>query len=123
MSGFSSWSNEPLTGLPMSERRHREPLPLGGEDGLPFSKGLLARALIATGVASAKAYELALTAEADLARLQLAKPEVLEDRTLGLLVHAPFTVHALRNARLAAIERCDHLLDPLARQRAHRATS
>ena len=51
----------------MSERRHREPLPLGGEDGLPFSKGLLARALIATGVQSARAYELALTAEADLA--------------------------------------------------------
>src|SRR5438105_11066403 len=51
----------------MSERRHREPLPLGGEDGLPFSKGLLARALIATGVPAEKAYELALTAEADLA--------------------------------------------------------
>ena len=51
----------------MTERRHREPLPLGGEDGLPFSKGLLARALIATGVPSTRAYELALTAEADLA--------------------------------------------------------
>ncbi|HEX6490083.1 MAG TPA: hypothetical protein VF002_01770 [Gaiellaceae bacterium] len=50
----------------MSERRRREPLPLGGEDGLPFSKGLLARALIATGVPSERAYELALTAEADL---------------------------------------------------------
>ena len=53
----------------MSERRHREPLPLGGEDGLPFSKGLLARALIATGVPSERAYELALTAEADLAAI------------------------------------------------------
>src|SRR5436305_4084613 len=51
----------------MSERRHREPLPLGGDDGLPFSKGLLARALIATGVPSTRAYELALTAEAELA--------------------------------------------------------
>jgi 2-phosphoglycerate kinase len=51
----------------MIERRHREPLPLGGEDGLPFSKGLLAQALIATGVPSERAYELALTAEADLA--------------------------------------------------------
>ena len=37
-------------GAHVSERRHREPLPLGGEDGLPYSKGLLARALIATGV-------------------------------------------------------------------------
>ncbi len=52
----------------MSERRHREPLPLGGEDGLPFSKGLLARALIAAGVQSERAYELALTAETDLAQ-------------------------------------------------------
>lgn len=51
----------------MSERRHRQRLPLGGEDGLPFSKGLLAWALIATGVPSERAYELALTAEADLA--------------------------------------------------------
>jgi 2-phosphoglycerate kinase len=51
----------------MSERRHREQLPLGGDDGLPFSKGVLARALIATGVPSTRAYELALTAEADLA--------------------------------------------------------
>jgi 2-phosphoglycerate kinase len=51
----------------MTERRHREPLPLGGDHGLPFSKGLLARALMATGVPSTRAYELALTAEADLA--------------------------------------------------------
>src|SRR5205814_7078810 len=54
-------------GRDVSERRHGEPLPLGGEDGLPFSKGLLARALIATGVPPERAYELALTAEADLA--------------------------------------------------------
>jgi 2-phosphoglycerate kinase len=51
----------------VTERRHREPLPLGGDDGLPFSKGLLARALITAGVQSERAYELALTAEADLA--------------------------------------------------------
>jgi 2-phosphoglycerate kinase len=51
----------------MTERRHREPLPLGGEDGLPFSKGLLARTLIRTGVPSSHAYELALDAEAELA--------------------------------------------------------
>jgi len=49
----------------VSERRHREPLPLGGEDGLPFSKGLLARALIATGVSPDRAYELALAADGD----------------------------------------------------------
>ena len=50
----------------MTERRHRQPLPLGGEDGLPFSKGLMARALIATGVSADRAYELAMAVEADL---------------------------------------------------------
>src|SRR5207244_5401287 len=51
----------------MTERRHRQPLPLGGEDGLPFSKGLMARALIATGLSADRAYELAMAIEADLA--------------------------------------------------------
>ena len=50
----------------MTERRHRQPLPLGYEDGLPFSKGLLARALIAAGLTADRAYELALAVEADL---------------------------------------------------------
>ena len=48
----------------MTDRRHRRPLPLGGEDGLPFSKGLLARSLAATGISTDRAYELALAAEA-----------------------------------------------------------
>ena len=52
----------------MTDRRHRRPLPLGGEDGLPFSKGLLARALTATGISTGEAYELALAAEADIAQ-------------------------------------------------------
>jgi 2-phosphoglycerate kinase len=50
----------------VSDRRYRQPLPLGGEDGLPFSKGLMARALIAAGLAADRAYELALAVEADL---------------------------------------------------------
>ena len=50
----------------MTDRRHRRPLPLGGEDGLPFSKGLLARSLAATGISTDRAYELALAAEADI---------------------------------------------------------
>ena len=52
----------------MTDRRHRRPLPLGGEDGLPFSKGLLARALIGTGISTDRAYELALAAEDDIAQ-------------------------------------------------------
>jgi 2-phosphoglycerate kinase len=50
----------------LSERRYGEPLPLGG-DGLPYSKGLMARALIATGVPADRAYQLARRLEVDLA--------------------------------------------------------
>jgi 2-phosphoglycerate kinase len=53
-------------GIPLSERRYGEPLPLGG-DGLPYSKGLMARALIATGVPADRAYQLARRLEVDLA--------------------------------------------------------
>ncbi len=52
----------------MTDRRYRQPLPLGGIDGLPFSKGLMARALIAAGLSADRAYELALALEADLAK-------------------------------------------------------
>src|SRR5439155_27326982 len=55
------------SGDALTDRRHRRPLPLGGEDGLPFSKGLMARALIATGLSADRAYELAIPIEADLA--------------------------------------------------------
>ena len=41
----------------MSERRHTDPLPLGGDE--PFSKGLMARALMRVGVSAVRAYELA----------------------------------------------------------------
>jgi len=50
----------------VTERRHTEPLPLGGRTGLPYSKGLMARALMVTGVPTFRAYELARRIEADL---------------------------------------------------------
>jgi 2-phosphoglycerate kinase len=50
----------------MTERRRADPLPLGGDDGLPYSKGLMARALMATGVSAVRAYELAARVQADL---------------------------------------------------------
>jgi 2-phosphoglycerate kinase len=50
----------------MTEPRHAEPLPLGGRDGLPYSRGLMARALMAAGVSAVRAYELALRVGADL---------------------------------------------------------
>jgi 2-phosphoglycerate kinase len=49
----------------MTEPR-RQPFPLGGEDGLPYSKGLMARALMGGGVVAHRAYELALRVERDL---------------------------------------------------------
>ena len=51
----------------MTEPRHAEPLPLGGGDGLPYSRGLMARALMATGISALRAYELALRVGVDLA--------------------------------------------------------
>jgi len=50
----------------VSHRRHAAPLPLGGEDGLPYSKGLMARALIAAGVSAVRAYELASRIDREL---------------------------------------------------------
>lgn len=49
----------------MRERRHRLPLPLGDE--VPFSKGLMARALVVTGLDPERAYLIARRADRDLA--------------------------------------------------------
>ena len=50
----------------MTERRYLAPLPLGGDESPPWSKGLLSRALAATGLGQTRAYELAPRADADL---------------------------------------------------------
>jgi 2-phosphoglycerate kinase len=72
----------------VTDRRFRQPLPLGGEDGLPFSKGLMARSLVAAGLSADRAYELALALEADLAKsdrqsVSLARLEELAHESLG----------------------------------------
>jgi 2-phosphoglycerate kinase len=72
----------------VTDRRHRRPLPLGGEDGLPFSKGLMARALMATGIATDRAYEIALAAEREIAAsgresISLERLEELAQNALG----------------------------------------
>jgi 2-phosphoglycerate kinase len=51
----------------MTERRHVDPSPLGGGDGLPYSKGLMTRTLMMTGLPPGQAYELARAIERDLA--------------------------------------------------------
>ena len=48
-----------------SHPRHAEPLPLGGDD-VPYSKGLMARALIAVGLTPVRAHELARRVDDDL---------------------------------------------------------
>jgi 2-phosphoglycerate kinase len=50
----------------MTQPRRVMPLPLGGEHGLPYSRGLMARALMAVGVAPDRAYALARRVGDDL---------------------------------------------------------
>ena len=49
-----------------SQPRHVEPFPLGG-DGLPYSKGLTARTLMAVGIPAIRAHDLSRRIEEDLA--------------------------------------------------------
>jgi 2-phosphoglycerate kinase len=71
----------------MTERRHSEPLPLGGDQGPPYSKGLMARALMATGVGAVSAYELARRIELDLdsSGVQATTLERIEELACELL--------------------------------------
>ncbi len=87
----------------MSEPRHQDLLPLGGEGDLPYSKGLFARALIATGVSAVEAYTLALGVEQDLAVrgetvVDLERLEELAQDVLGE-PEGPLAVRRLRRYR------------------------
>ena len=71
----------------MSQRRRGEPLPLGTRD-LPYSKGVMARALIAAGVPADRAYSLARRVEVDLAErgertVDLERLRAIATETLG----------------------------------------
>jgi 2-phosphoglycerate kinase len=50
----------------VTQRRHNEPVPLGGAGNPPYSKGLMARALMAVGVRAVPAYELARRVDEDI---------------------------------------------------------
>jgi 2-phosphoglycerate kinase len=72
----------------MSEVRRIMPLPLGGEHGLPYSRGLMARALMAVGVPADRAYSLARRVGDDLAGrntdvVELDRLECLAVESLG----------------------------------------
>jgi 2-phosphoglycerate kinase len=66
------------------ERRYLPKLPLGGDEGPPWSKGLMARALGATGLSPTRAYELARRADADL--LERGSDQIDLDRLAELAV-------------------------------------
>lgn len=71
----------------MPERRVL-PLGAGYEDGLPYSKGVMARTLMATGIPAMRAYELATRVEQDLREqggqtVDLDRLQELADETLG----------------------------------------
>jgi 2-phosphoglycerate kinase len=94
----------------MSERRHVTPLPLGGE--IPFSKGLMARALVVTGLDTERAYLIAHRADRDLAErgvtvLDLDRLADLAAETIGE-DHALTTIRRLK--RLDALQRVEEPL-------------
>ena len=88
----------------MSERRYTTPLPLGDE--VPFSKGLMARALAATGLDPERSYLIALRADRDLAereagslgfeRLEELAAEVIGDEEAARTVRRLRRMDALR---------------------------
>ena len=94
----------------MRERRHTLPLPLGDE--VPFSKGLMARALVVTGLDPERAYLIARRADRDLAdrgaiSLDIDRLGELAAEVIGVDVAAT-TVRRLR--RLDALQRLDEPL-------------
>jgi 2-phosphoglycerate kinase len=95
------------------ERRYLPKLPLGGDEGPPWSKGLMARALGATGLTPTRAYELARRAEADLLgrgveqldldRLADLAVEVLGERQAGRTMRRLRRLQALHDLHLPIV--------------------
>jgi 2-phosphoglycerate kinase len=95
------------------ERRYLPELPLGGDDGPPWSKGLMARALAATGLSPTRAYELARHADADLLergvdqldleRLSELAVNVLGERQAGRTMRRLRRLQALRELDLPIV--------------------
>jgi 2-phosphoglycerate kinase len=89
------------------------PLPLGGEHGLPYSRGLMARALMAVGVAPDRAYTLARRVGYDVAargadvveldRLEALAVEILGESEGGEAVRQLRRYQALRELDLPIV--------------------
>src|SRR5437868_9098392 len=71
----------------MPAGRRGDPLPLGESGGLPYSKGLMARALVAAGISIESAYLVAKRIELDLADRgeQAVELERLEELAMEVL--------------------------------------
>ena len=105
----------------VSGRRYGEPLPLGEPGGMPYSKGLMARALIAAGVSIERAYELATRIELDLAERDARSTDL--DRRRGARVRGARLRGGLgRRAPAAALRRAARArpADPALRRRRDR---
>jgi 2-phosphoglycerate kinase len=92
----------------MSHPRHSEPLPLGTPDQ-PYSKGLMARALVAVGVPLSRAYELAKRIELDLydRAEQSIEFERLEELALEVLGEVEGAEATRRLRRLRELQELD----------------
>jgi len=84
---------------------YANPLPLGDPEGLPYSKGMMARALLAAGVSVDSAYELATRLELDLVATggRAVEPERFEQVAAELLGEAEGGAVVMRMGRLAAL--------------------
>jgi 2-phosphoglycerate kinase len=92
----------------MSHPRHAEPLPLGTPNQ-PYSKGLMARALVAVGVPLGRAYELAKRIEQDLAERNEETVELgrFEDLAVEVLGEADGSRAVDRLRRLRELQELD----------------
>jgi 2-phosphoglycerate kinase len=88
---------------------YHDPLPLGESDGLPYSKGLMARALVTAGVGIEQAYVLATRLELDLAESGARAVELdrLEDVAADVLGEAEGAKAIARLRRHAALRSLD----------------
>jgi len=88
---------------------YRDPLPLGEPEGLPYSKGMMARALLAAGVSVDSAYELATRLELDLVGSggRAVEPERFEHVAAELLGEDEGSRVVQRMRRLAALRSLD----------------
>ena len=89
--------------------RYLAPLPLGGDEGPPWSKGLMARALAATGLSPTRAYELARRADADLAERRAERLDLdrLGELAAGVLGERDAARTMRRLRRLQTLQQLD----------------